>query len=233
MSEIADNLDDVERRICEACKRAGRDRSEVTLIAVSKTKPVSMIEEAIDHGIYVFGENKVQELVSKHDEIDKDLDWHMIGHLQTNKVRMLPGKVKMIHSVDSLKLAGEIDKQFKKAGLIADVLIEVNVAGEESKFGLSPQDVESFLPEIAKFANLRVKGLMTIAPYTEDPEENRNIFIKLKKLLIDMNAKNYDNIDMSELSMGMTGDFEVAIEEGATFVRVGTGIFGSRIYQKG
>lgn len=233
MSEIADNLDDVERRICEACKRAGRDRSEVTLIAVSKTKPVSMIEEAIDHGIYVFGENKVQELVSKHDEIDKDLDWHMIGHLQTNKVRMLPGKVKMIHSVDSLKLAGEIDRQFKKAGLIADVLIEVNVAGEESKFGLSPQDVESFLPEIAKFANLRVKGLMTIAPYTEDPEENRNIFIKLKKLLIDMNAKNYDNIDMSELSMGMTGDFEVAIEEGATFVRVGTGIFGSRIYQKG
>lgn len=233
MSKIADNLDDVERRICEACKRAGRDRSEVTLIAVSKTKPVSMIEEAIDHGIHVFGENKVQELVSKHDAIDKDLDWHMIGHLQTNKVRMLPGKVKMIHSVDSLKLAGEIDKQFKKAGLIADVLIEVNVAGEESKFGLSPQDVESFLPEIAKFANLRVKGLMTIAPYTEDPEENRNIFIKLKKLLIDMNAKNYDNIDMSELSMGMTGDFEVAIEEGATFVRVGTGIFGSRIYQKG
>ncbi len=233
MGEIAKNLDDVEARICAACERAGRDRSEVTLIAVSKTKPVEMIQEAVDHGIRIFGENKVQELVTKSEEMSPDLEWHMIGHLQRNKVAKLPGRVKMIHSVDSIRLAEEIDRQFKKHDLVADVLVEVNMAEEESKFGLRAQDVESFLTEIAKFANIHVCGLMTIAPYTEDPEENRNIFINLRKLLIDMRAKNNDNIDMTELSMGMTGDYEVAIEEGATFVRVGTGIFGSRIYQKG
>ena len=183
------------------------------------------------HGIRIFGENKVQELVSKSDEMEQGLEWHMIGHLQTNKVSKLPGRVKMIHSVDSLRLAEEINRQFKKHDLVADVLIEVNIAEEESKFGLRAQDVESFLDEIAKFANIHVRGLMTIAPYTEDPEENRSIFINLRKLLIDMRAKNYDNIDMTELSMGMTGDYEVAIEEGATFVRVGTGIFGNRIYE--
>ena len=233
METIRQNLEDVEKRICAACERAGRDRSEVTLVAVSKTKPVELIQEAYDSGIRIYGENKVQELVAKHDEMAEDIDWHMIGHLQTNKVRMLPGRVKMIHSVDSLHLAEEIDKQFGKAGQIAHILIEVNMAGEESKFGLSPQDVESFLDEIAKFANIYVHGLMTIAPFVEDPEENRKIFTDLKKLLIDMRAKNNDNIDMSELSMGMTGDYEVAIEEGATFVRVGTGIFGARNYQKG
>ena len=234
MSEVCDNLKEVERRIQAACERSGRSRDEVTLIAVSKTKPVEMIREAMGEGIRIFGENKVQELVAKHDELeDHDLEWHMIGHLQRNKVNKLPGRVKMIHSVDSLRLAEEIEHQFGKADIVADILIEVNMAGEESKFGLAPQDVESFLDEIAKFANIYVHGLMTIAPFVEDPEENRKIFTDLKKLLIDMRAKNNDNIDMTELSMGMTGDYEVAIEEGATFVRVGTGIFGSRIYQKG
>ncbi len=230
---VTENLEEVERRICAACERAGRDRSEVTLIAVSKTKPIEMIEEAVDAGIRIFGENKVQELVQKHDEMEDGLEWHMIGHLQTNKVKMLPGRTKMIHSVDSLHLAEEIDKQYAKHGEIAHVLIEVNMAGEESKFGLAPQDVESFLDEIAKFANIYVHGLMTIAPFVEDANENRKIFADLKKLLIDMRRKNNDNIDMRELSMGMTGDYEVAIEEGATFVRVGTGIFGARNYQKG
>ena len=228
---VTENLDEVERRIQAACDRAGRDRSEVTLIAVSKTKPIEMIEEAVNAGIRIFGENKVQELVAKHDEMEEGLEWHMIGHLQTNKVKMLPGRAKMIHSVDSIHLAEEIDKQFGKAGQIAHVLIEVNMAGEESKFGLRPQDVESFLDEIAKFANIHVHGLMTIAPFVEDANENRKIFTDLKKLLIDMRRKNNDNIDMRELSMGMTGDYEVAIEEGATFVRVGTGIFGARNYQ--
>ncbi len=230
---VTENLQEVEKRICAACERAGRDRSEVTLIAVSKTKPIEMIEEAYAAGIRVYGENKVQELVEKHDTMADDIDWHMIGHLQRNKVKMLPGRAKMIHSVDSLRLAEEIDRQYEKAGEIAHILIEVNMAGEESKFGLAPQDVASFLDEIAKFANIYVHGLMTIAPFVEDPEENRKIFTDLRKLLIDMRAKNNDNIDMSELSMGMTGDYEVAIEEGATFVRVGTGIFGARNYQKG
>lgn len=233
MENVAENLKEVEKRIAAACERSGRKREDVTLIAVSKTKPVEMIREAMGEGITVFGENKVQELVEKHDELPQNLEWHMIGHLQRNKVSKLPGRVKMIHSVDSVRLAEEIDRQFEKAGLIADILIEVNVAGEDTKFGLAPQDVEGFLEKIKDFDHICVKGLMTIAPYVEDPEENRNIFINLRKLLIDMRAKNYDNIDMTELSMGMTGDYEVAVEEGATYVRVGTGIFGNRNYQKG
>ncbi|MBR6229765.1 MAG: YggS family pyridoxal phosphate-dependent enzyme [Eubacterium sp.] len=234
MSEVSENLKEVEKRIRAACERSGRDRSEVSLIAVSKTKPIEMIREAMGEGISVFGENKVQELVAKHDELEgNNLEWHMIGHLQRNKVNKLPGRVKMIHSVDSLRLAEEIEHQFGKADIVADILVEVNMAGEESKFGLAPQDVEPFLLKIANFNHICPRGLMTIAPFVEDPEENRKIFADLRKLLIDIQDKNYDNIDMTELSMGMTGDYEVAIEEGATFVRVGTGIFGSRNYEKG
>ena len=234
MSEVSENLKEVEKRIRAACERSGRDRSEVSLIAVSKTKPIEMIREAMGEGISVFGENKVQELVAKHDELEgNNLEWHMIGHLQRNKVNKLPGRVKMIHSVDSLRLAEEIEHQFGKADIVADILVEVNMAGEESKFGLAPQDVEPFLLKIANFNHICPRGLMTIAPFVEDPEENRKIFTDLRKLLIDIQDKNYDNIDMTELSMGMTGDYEVAIEEGATFVRVGTGIFGSRNYEKG
>lgn len=227
---VTENLKDVEAKIQAACDRAGRDRSEVTLIAVSKTKPVEMIKEAIDCGINVFGENKVQELVSKYDELDKGLEWHMIGHLQRNKVKMLPGRVKRIHSVDSIRLAEEIDKQFSNAGLIADILVEVNVAGEDSKFGIALDEVEEFLRKISQYSSIKVHGLMTIAPYVDDPEQNRTIFCDLRKKMVDINSKNIDNIYMDELSMGMTGDYEVAIEEGATYVRVGTGIFGSRIY---
>ncbi len=227
---VTENLMDVEAKIQAACDRAGRDRSEVTLIAVSKTKPVEMIKEAIDCGINVFGENKVQELVSKYDELDKGLEWHMIGHLQRNKVKMLPGRVKRIHSVDSIRLAEEIDKQFSNAGLIADILVEVNVAGEDSKFGIALDEVEEFLRKISQYSSIKVHGLMTIAPYVDDPEQNRTIFCDLRKKMVDINSKNIDNIYMDELSMGMTGDYEVAIEEGATYVRVGTGIFGSRIY---
>ena len=227
---VTENLKNVEAKIQAACDRAGRDRSEVTLIAVSKTKPVEMIKEAIDCGINVFGENKVQELVSKYEELDKGLEWHMIGHLQRNKVKMLPGRVKRIHSVDSIRLAEEIDKQFSNAGLIADILVEVNVAGEDSKFGIALDEVEEFLRKISQYSSIKVHGLMTIAPYVDDPEQNRTIFCDLRKKMVDINSKNIDNIYMDELSMGMTGDYEVAIEEGATYVRVGTGIFGSRIY---
>ncbi|WP_026525793.1 YggS family pyridoxal phosphate-dependent enzyme [Butyrivibrio sp. MB2005] len=227
---IRENLETVEKNIQAACDRAGRDRSEVTLIAVSKTKPVSDIREAMDCGITVFGENKVQEIRDKTEEIKEPLNWHMIGHLQTNKVKYLPGKVCMIHSVDKMSLAEEIEKQAAKHDLVMDVLCEVNMAGEDSKFGLSPEKAPDFVKSIAAFPHIRVRGLMTIAPYTDDPETNRPYFKALKKMLDDINSENIEGLHLDTLSMGMTGDYEVAIEEGATFVRVGTGIFGERNY---
>lgn len=227
---LKENLQVVEENIKKACEKSGRDREEVTLIAVSKTKPVEMLMEAYDLGIRVFGENKVQELVSKYEEMPKDISWHMIGHLQTNKVKYIIDKAALIHSVDSLKLANTIDKEAKKLNLVANILIEVNVAEEESKFGIHCDELEGVLREVAKLDNVLVKGLMTIAPYVTDSEENRGVFKTLRKLLVDMNGKNIDNIHMSMLSMGMTGDYQVAVEEGATMVRVGTGIFGERNY---
>ncbi len=227
---IRENIEIVEKNIEEACIRAGRDRSEVTLIAVSKTKPVSDIRQAMECGMTVFGENKVQEIREKTEEIKEDVSFHMIGHLQANKVKYLPGKVVMIHSVDNLKLAQEIEKQFAKNDMKIDVLIEVNMAGEDSKFGLAPSDAPDFVNEISVLPHLNIRGLMTIAPYTEDPESNRVYFRGLKKLLEDINAMGIEGVHMDTLSMGMTGDYEVAIEEGATFVRVGTGIFGERNY---
>ncbi|MBP7348280.1 MAG: YggS family pyridoxal phosphate-dependent enzyme [Butyrivibrio sp.] len=227
---IRRNLDLVEARIQAACVRSGRNRDEVTLIAVSKTRPVSDIREAMKCGITVFGENKVQELRDKTDEITEPLHWHMIGHLQVNKVKYLPGKTDLIHSLDNLKLAAEIEKQAEKNNLVMDVLCEVNMAGEDTKFGLVPEQVEDFLRRVADMRHIRIKGLMTIAPYTEDPESNRVYFRKLKELMIRMNDRGILAETMDTLSMGMTGDYETAIEEGATFVRVGTGIFGARNY---
>ncbi len=227
---IKENLDLVEKNIQEACARAGRDRESVTLIAVSKTKPVSDIRTAMDCGITVFGENKVQEIKDKTEEIKEPLSWHMIGHLQANKVKYLPGRVCMIHSVDNRKLADEIEKQFSKAGEKIDVLIEVNMAAEDSKFGISPEQVPDFVKEIAPLEHLNIRGLMTIAPYTEEPESNRQYFRGLKELMESINKMGIPGVKMDQLSMGMTGDYQVAIEEGATFVRVGTGIFGERDY---
>jgi pyridoxal phosphate enzyme (YggS family) len=229
---IKENLKQVEDNIVAACQRAGRDPREVTLIAVSKTKPVSMIEEAIDYGIKDFGENKVQEMCDKIEKIPNKLNWHLIGHLQRNKVKYIIDKVYLIHSVDSLRLAQQIDHEAKKKNVISNILIEVNIAGEESKFGVSKEQVEVLLEEIKKLTNIHVKGLMTIAPFVEDAEENRVYFKEMYKLFVDMRQKNADNnnIEMEVLSMGMTGDYQVAIEEGATMVRVGTGIFGARNY---
>ena len=227
---VVENLKKVEEKIQRACERSGRSRSEVTLIAVSKTKPIEMMQEAMETGVNIFEENKVQEIVKKEVELPKDVEWHLIGHLQRNKVRQIAGKVKRIHSVDSLRLAEQIQKEYEKIGEIADILLEVNVAREESKYGLMPEETEAVIREIANFPNIKVHGLMTIAPFVEDPEKNRIHFQNLRKLLVDINAKNIDNISMDELSMGMTGDYEVAIEEGATYIRVGTGIFGSRQY---
>ncbi len=227
---VAENLAEVEKRICAACERAGRSRDEVTLVAVSKTKPVSMIEELLSSGTRDFGENKVQELCGKYEQLPKDIRWHLIGHLQRNKVKDVIDKACLIHSVDSLRLARTISAESEKRKLLVPVLIEVNVAGEESKFGVSPQDTEKLVREIADLPGISVRGLMTIAPFVTDPEENRPYFAKLKKLSVDISLKNIDNVDMNVLSMGMTGDYEVAIEEGATMIRVGTGIFGERDY---
>ena len=227
---LKDRLEEVEERIQEACRRAGRDRSEVTLIAVSKTKPAEVLKEAYDLGIRVFGENKVQELTEKYEVLPKDIRWHMIGHLQTNKVKYIADKVELIHSVDSLKLAETIEKEAAKRHRTIDILVEVNVAEEESKFGLKVEEVIPFIEKVAGFSHINVRGLMTIAPFAENPEKNRSVFADLRKLSVDITEKNIDNVNVSILSMGMTNDYEVAIEEGATMVRVGTGIFGARNY---
>lgn len=227
---IKDNLNVVEERIKAACLRAGRQREEVTLIAVSKTKPVSAIEEVMKEDIVDFGENKVQELTSKYEMLHKDLRWHLIGHLQTNKVKYIVDKVTLIHSVDSFKLAEQIDREAAKKGVICDILIEVNVAKEDTKFGVFEEDLLGVIVEVSKLKNIHVKGLMTIAPFALDPEKNRMYFRKLRQLNVDIKSKNIDNVSMNILSMGMTGDYEVAIEEGATLIRVGTGIFGERDY---
>lgn len=232
MEFIKNNLAEVERKICKACERAGRDRSEVTLIAVSKTKPVEMLEACMENGITVFGENKVQELCGKYEVLPKDLHWHLIGHLQRNKVKYITDKAELIHSVDSYRLAETISQDAVKKGINVDILIEVNVAEEDSKFGLKTEETEELIRQISKLPNIFIKGLMTIAPYTEVSEENRPIFRTLKQLSVDIREKNIDNVSMEILSMGMTGDYEVAIEEGATMVRVGTGIFGERNYEK-
>lgn len=227
---IQENIKNVEARIDAACQKCRRSPEEVQLIAVSKTKPIEMLKEAYDYGCRDFGENKVQELVDKYDKMPKDIRWHMIGHLQRNKVKYIVDKVYLIHSVDSLRLAEEISKEAVKHNVTVSILVEVNVAGEESKFGTTSEDAISLVEEIAKLPNILIKGLMTIAPYVENAEENRLYFAKLKQIYVDIIHKNIDNVCMKELSMGMTGDYEVAITEGATYIRVGTGIFGERQY---
>ncbi len=227
---LEENLKAVEEKIVAACERAGRKRGDVTLLAVGKTKPAAMIKQLYDLGVRDFGENKVQELSEKYAVLPRDISWHMIGHLQRNKVRQLLEKASLIHSVDSLRLAQTIDDEAGKKGISSDILIEVNVAGEETKYGFSPDEVSEAVNKISLLKNLRVKGLMTIAPYVTNPEENRPVFAALRKISVDIGSKNIDNVSMDILSMGMSGDYEVAIEEGATIVRVGTALFGARDY---
>lgn len=227
---IAENLQQVRENIARACRAVGRNPEEVTLVAVSKTKPVELLQEAYDADARVFGENKVQEIMDKFDKLPEDIQWHMIGHLQRNKVKYIVDKVSMIHSVDSFRLAETIEQEAAKHQVCVPVLIEVNVAEEESKFGVKVDEVLPLLEKISQLHHLRVQGLMTIAPYVDIPEDNREIFRQLKKLSVDIATKNINNITMSVLSMGMTGDYEVAVQEGATMVRVGTGIFGEREY---
>ena len=222
------NLKKVRERIEAACRRAGRDPEEVTLLAVSKRKPLSDIETLLALGQKDFGENYVQELLDKEEKVTEPVRWHMIGHLQTNKVRQIVGKTALIHSVDSVRLAERIEREAGKRDLSADILIQVNVAHEDSKFGLDTGQTEELIRKISTFPHVRVRGLMTSAPFVEDPEKNRCYFRKLHKLFVDIGSKNIDNVSMDILSMGMTNDYEVAIEEGATMVRIGTAIFGVR-----
>lgn len=227
---IKENLEAVEKRVQDACKRAGRSRDEVTLIAVSKTKPVPLIREAMACGQVDFGENKVQELCKKQEEIREPLRWHLIGHLQRNKVKYVVDKACLIHSVDSERLAQEIQKEAAKRDLVCPVLVEVNVGGEETKSGVSPQEALPLVRSIAALPNVKVKGLMTVAPPVEKPEDARIYFKELRELADTIRKEAIPGVEMKELSMGMTGDFEAAIEEGATMVRVGTAIFGARDY---
>lgn len=225
---IQEQMAYVKEQITKACLRVSRNPEEVTLIAVSKTKPVEMLLDAYDCGARDFGENKVQEILAKRPMMPEDAHFHMIGHLQTNKVKQVIGQTTLIHSVDSLRLAQQIETEAAKRDLAVDILLEVNVAKEESKYGFFLEETEDALRRIGGFPHVKVRGLMTIAPFVVNSEENRPVFKKLNDFYVDMKSKNIDNVTMSILSMGMTGDYEVAVEEGATMVRVGTGIFGAR-----
>ena len=227
---LVNNYNDVLNKVHASCNAANRNIDDVTLIAVSKTKPSSDIKTLYDAGVRDFGENKVQELTTKYEELPKDIRWHLIGHLQTNKVKYIVDKVHLIHSVDSVKLAKEIEKEAAKKDIIVNILVQVNVANEDTKFGLDNNEVLQIIEEISVLPHIKIKGLMTIAPFVDDGEENRKYFNQLKQLSVDIKAKNIDNVCMDMLSMGMSGDFETAIEEGATHVRVGTSIFGVRNY---
>ena len=229
MEDIRKNLDKVNAQIKETAENCGRSADDVLLVAVSKTRTPEEINIAIDAGVTDIGENKVQEIMDKYDDV-KPVKWHMIGHLQRNKVHQVLGKAVLIHSVDSLRLARQIEEEAAKKNMEVDILLEINVAKEESKYGFFMEDAEAAIREISTFPHVHIRGLMTIAPFVKNPEENREVFRTLKKLSVDISAKNINNVNMSVLSMGMTGDYEVAVEEGATMVRVGTGIFGERHY---
>lgn len=222
---------EVKQAVTCVCEQSGRNGEACTLIAVSKTKPVEMLKEAYDAGCRDFGENKVQELLDKYDKLPSDIRWHMIGHLQTNKVKYIVDKVALIHSVDSLKLAHEISRQAVKKNVIVPILLEVNIAEEASKYGFKACEVMEAVAKIAVLPGILVKGLMAIAPFVENSEENRIYFQQMRQLSVDILRKNIDNVSMDILSMGMTGDYLVAVSEGATHVRVGSGIFGNRIYK--
>ncbi len=229
MSYIKSNIEFIKNEINDACVKVGRDPKDVSLITVTKTVDTERIQEAINNGITEIGENKVQEIMDKYNDIS-NVDWHMIGHLQTNKVKYIIDKVKLIHSVDRLSLANEINKRAKQHNKIANVLIQVNVAKEDTKFGIESEEVDSFIQSLLNLENIKISGLMTIAPFVDDSEEVRQYFKELKSIFEYIKSKEYKNVEMKYLSMGMTNDFKIAIEEGANLVRVGTGIFGKRNY---
>jgi pyridoxal phosphate enzyme (YggS family) len=227
---IAASLNIVQERIRSAAVKAGRDPAAVRLVAVSKTRPAAQVDEAARRGQHLFGENYVQELTVKAAGVKEPVEWHFIGHLQGNKVRQIAGLVTMIHSVDRLSLAQEIDRQWEKIGKLCPVLVQVNIACEATKCGTSSDELGRLVRDIARLSHLRIRGLMTMPPFFDDPEEARPYFCELKRCAVEVNSLGIAGVEMAELSMGMSGDFEVAIEEGATLVRVGSAIFGERQY---
>lgn len=226
------NINEINEKIDAACKKAGRNRDDITLIGVTKTIDEDIINASLELGISDIGENKVQEITRKYDQIKKGVKWHLIGHLQSNKVKYIIDKVDLIHSVDSVKLAREINKRAKQHNKVMHILIQVNIADEDSKFGISSESVHDLLEEISAFEHIKVMGLMNIAPFYDEPEQARNDFKVMKNIFDTIETAAIDNVEMKYLSMGMTGDFEVAIEEGANLLRVGTGIYGARDYSK-
>jgi len=226
---IADNLRVIHARIEAAARRAGRDPAEVRLVAVSKTRPAAAVDEAVRCGQRLFGENYVQELVAKAGAVTAAAEWHFIGHLQSNKVRQIAGLVTMVHSLDRLSLAQEIDRQWGKLGLICDLLIAVNIACEGTKCGTTATAVFDLVQQVSLLPHIRVRGLMTMPPFFDDPEGVRPYFRELRRIAAEIAAEKIPDVEMRELSMGMSGDFEVAIAEGATLVRVGSAIFGERV----
>jgi PLP dependent protein len=227
---IRDNFLRVKENIESALIASGRNKDDIILVGVTKTVDVDSINEAISYGLENIGENKVQEIMDKYDKIKGNVNWHMIGHLQTNKVKYIIDKVDLIHSLDRMSLAKEINKRAESENIIKDVLIQVNIAEEETKFGLKKEEVIPFIESILDFKNIRIKGLMTIAPFSENPEEVRFVFRDLRNLGYEIEKRNYENLEMKYFSMGMTNDYKVAIEEGANIVRIGTAIFGKRVY---
>ncbi|EMS71770.1 YggS family pyridoxal phosphate-dependent enzyme [Ruminiclostridium cellobioparum] len=231
-TEIKSNLDNIFKRVGAAAERSGRTMEDIRVIAVTKTVEADRIKNVYEYGLLDMGENRVQELTEKYDKLPTDCKWHLIGHLQTNKVKYIIDKVEMIHSVDSMELAKEINSRAAKHGRKIDILLQVNVSGEDTKFGISPGDVDEYVGIISRMENISLRGLMTIAPFTQDPQVIRPVFRNLYNIYIDIKHKNIDNVNMDYLSMGMSNDFEIAIEEGANIVRIGTGIFGKRDYTK-
>lgn len=222
---IKENLLEIKEKIAASCEKSGRNPEDVTILAVTKTIDAERINEAVSLGLHDLGENRVQELLSKYEDVKGDVRWHIIGHLQSNKVKYIADKVCMIHSVESLSLAKEIERQCAKLDKIMDILVEVNVSGEQSKSGITPAEAEDFIREVSKFEHIRVKGLMTMAPFDAKDEELHQIFSNLYKISVDISSKKLDNVIMECLSMGMTGDYEIAVEENSTIVRIGTGLF--------
>ncbi|MDD2397334.1 MAG: YggS family pyridoxal phosphate-dependent enzyme [Tissierellia bacterium] len=230
---IRENIDDITKKIENTCKKIGRNPKDITVIAVSKTVESKRAKEAVNAGINNLGENRVQELIKKYDELsDLDVKWHMIGHLQKNKVKYIIDKTVLIHSVESLSLAEEINKRAEKNNLIANVLIELNIGEEESKFGINEENVYDFITSMEQFENIKVLGLMTVAPFCENPEDVRWVFKKMKNIYDKISTMNLRNTEMNYLSMGMTNDYEIAIEEGSNIIRIGTAIFGARNYKE-
>ena len=229
MSTLKERLDGIRERINKAAEKSGRSGKDITLVAVTKTYEADVINEAIELGVTDIGENKVQEILRKYDSV-KPVKWHLIGHLQSNKVKYIIDKVSMIHSVDSIHLMDEIERQAEKKNKTMDILIQVNISGEESKFGIKPEDVYEILEYASKLKNVKVRGLMTILPKDDNKMNLKLHFVNIKRLSLDISEKKYDNICMDYLSMGMSGDFEEAIMEGSDMVRIGSAIFGERKY---